>query len=272
MNGSANFLPEEKDRIQKYLASIYNGVFSDAALESHYRNHAEFEFAGYATQVIEPRLKKSASLLDIGSGFGSCVLAARNRGFDAVGIEISDFEVQCARKRLRRVRPNDDAQAVYLKGDFLDFNFQSGCFDAVTLWNVLEHIGDCKSVLGKVARLLKRGGMVFIICPNYMAWRQEAHYHVPWKPSLIFPKSEGAEYLKSLGRNSNYFENSIHYRTNREVLSLLSQLGFEVRELGTFENCEISLRRLPAIIRHPIKHARLHNPFRHSVEVAACKQ
>jgi MPBQ/MSBQ methyltransferase len=271
MHAVASFLPEEQDAIQTYLASIYEGVFSDSSLESHYRNHAELEFARYTTQVIEPRLKKGASLLDIGSGFGSCVLAARNSGFDAVGIEISEFEVIYARKRLQRIRPDDDAQTVYLQGDFLDFNFQAGCFDAVTLWNVLEHIGDCRSVLGKVARLLKRGGIVFIICPNYMAWRQEAHYHVPWKPSLIFSKSKGVEYLTSLGRNSDYFESSIHYRTNREVLGLLSQLGFEVRELGTFENREISLRRLPAIMRRPIKHARLHNPFRHSVEVAACK-
>ena len=271
MNKAPTFLPEERAHIQSYLSSTYKGVFSDKSLESHYWNHAELEFANYTTQVIVPRLAKGATLLDIGSGFGSCVLAARNVGFDAKGIEISEFEVECARSRLSRERPGDKAEKVYWRGDARELSCPPESFDAITMWNVLEHIEDCRDILQSAICLLKKGGIVFIICPNYMAWRQEAHYHVPWKPSFLLPKEQGSAYLKDLGKDPTYFENAIYYRTNREIIDLLSQLGMEVRELGNFENREVTLRRVTVLLRSPLKHLKFHNPFRHSVEVAARK-
>jgi MPBQ/MSBQ methyltransferase len=260
-----------RQEVEDYLIKLYTGVFTSEAISSHLENHVGFAFAEYATQVVAPRLKFGAKLLDIGSGFGSCVLAARNSGLDAIGLEIAPFEVKFARERLKKARPQDDPQSVYLCGDAHDVNLSPETLDAVTLWNVLEHIHDCESILQKAVRLLKPGGIMFIICPNYMAWRQEAHYHVPWKPSFLFPKEKGAAYLRALGRDTSFFESSIHYRTNWEVLDLLKQLGMEVRDLGTFENRSVSFRRMPALICQPIRHLKFHNPFRHSVEVAARK-
>ncbi|WP_337996695.1 class I SAM-dependent methyltransferase [Oleispirillum naphthae] len=263
--------PETRDALTAYLSQIYAGAFTPEAIRAHLENHIGLAFAGYTTQVIAPRLPPGARVLDIGSGFGSCVLAAREAGFDAFGIEIARFEVDFARNRLRQLRPQDEPEKVYLCGDARTLDLAPASLDAVTLWNVIEHIDDWDTVMDAAARFLKPGGLVFVICPNYMAWRDEAHYHVPWKPAFLLPRNKASAYLRSLGRDPSYFETSIFYRSNWEVLAKLRQLGFEALELGALHSRRIALSRIPAMLRHPLKHLDFYNPFRRSVELAARK-
>ena len=261
----------DRDALVSYLTSLYQGVFTKEAIAAHLENHIGFAFAEYTTQVISPRLPDGARVLDIGSGFGSCVLAARNAGLNAFGVEIAEFEVDFARSRLRQVRPQDDAEEVYLQGDARSLSLPPESVDAVTFWNVIEHIENWDSVLDAAVRYLKPGGLIFIICPNYMAWRDEAHYHVPWKPAFLLPRNKAVAYLRSLGRNPDYFENSIFYRSNWEVLRKLRALRFEPLELGTFESRGASLSHAFSILRNPLKYMRFYNPFKRSVELAARK-
>ena len=260
-----------KQALTAYLTKLYAGVFTSEAIAAHLENHIGFAFAEYATQVVRPRLQPGAKVLDIGSGFGSCVLAARNAGLDAVGVEIAPFEVEFARKRLQQLRSQDDPNEVYLCGDARKLDLAPESLDAVTFWNVIEHIENWGSVMDAAARYLKPGGLVFIICPNYMAWRDEAHYHVPWKPAPLLPREKAIEYLRSLGRDPDFFAESIFYRTHWEVLGKLRGHGFELMELGTLAQRTLTPRRIFPILLSPIKHARFFNPFRHSVEVAARK-
>jgi MPBQ/MSBQ methyltransferase len=257
--------------VEAYLMQLYKGVFTPEAISAHLENHVGFAFAEYATQVISPRLPAGAKVMDIGSGFGSCVLAARNAGLDARGVEISDFEVEFARGRLSQERRQDDAEAVYLCGDVRSLNLAPESLDAVTFWNVIEHIENWGSVLDAVTGYLKPGGMVFIICPNYQAWRDEAHYHVPWKPAFLLSRLDAINYLRSMGRDPRYFAESIFYRTNWEVLGKLRQCDYELMELGTFAPRTFSVSRLLPILFSPFQHMKFFNPFRHSVEVAARK-
>ena len=257
--------------LDAYLTELYKGVFTKEAISFHLENHIGFAFAEYATQVIRPRLRDGAKVLDIGCGFGSCVLAARTADLDAVGVEIAPFEVDFARSRLQKVRPQDDPNEVYLLGDARKLDFVPESFDAISFWNVIEHIEHWDSVMDAAARYLKPGGLVFIICPNYMAWRDEAHYHVPWKPAPLLPRERAIQYLESLGRDPGFFAESIFYRTNWEVLGKLRTLGFDLMELGTLERRTLTPGRLLSILLSPRKHFRFFNPFRHSVEVAARK-
>lgn len=266
------FLSESmRNTLVSYLTSLYEGVFTPEAIRAHLENHIGAAFAEYTTQVIGPRLPKGARVLDIGSGFGSCVLAARNAGLDAVGVEIAPFEVEFARNRLRQLRPQDNPETVYLCGDARKLALPPESLDAVTFWNVIEHIADWDSVMDAATRYLKPGGLVFIICPNYMAWRDEAHYHVPWKPAFLMSREDAAAYLRALGRNPTYFETSIFYRTNWEVLRKLRALGFEIMELGTLESRRLSASNILTMLRNPLKYLRFYNPFKYSVELAARK-
>ena len=263
---------DERNEILAYLRSLYAGVFTDAAIEAHLENHVGFAAAQYATAVTEPRLGPGSRLLDVGSGFGSCVLAAREHGMDAMGVEPAGFEVEFARRRLSHVRPKDDPKQVYRLGSFFDYEAREGSFDAVTFWNVLEHIEDLPGALSKASRLLRKEGLIFIVCPNYSAWRLEAHYHVPWKPNFLLPKEKAVAYLRSLGRDPTFFETSIFRRTSWEVLGALRRLGFVPRDIGTLKSMRLSLSNVPAMLLRPMHFAKFYNPFCPSVVMAASKR
>jgi len=258
--------------VREYLLASYDGVFEKEAIDSHLRNHVGFEFADYTTAVISPRLRPGARVLDVGSGFGSVVVSARNVGLDAFGIEIAEFEVEFARERLLQLRPGDDPEEVFLLGDACTLQLEPESLDAVTCWNVLEHIEDWEPLLRAATTYLKPGGLIFILCPNYMAWRTEAHYHVPWKPSFLLPRSKASAYLRGLGRNPAFFESSIFYRTNWEVLGGLKRHGYELLELGTGESRGFHPRNWFRAIRSPFRFAGFYSPWKHSVEVAGRKR
>ncbi len=255
--------------VERYLRRLYTGVFSEAGIRSHLDDYVGPTFAEQIVPLVVSSVPPGGRVLDIGSGFGSFVLSARSRGLDARGIELAEFEVAFARERLRRLRPDDDAEAVYVLGDACGFPVEPGSLDAVTMWNVLEHIADWKSVIAATARMLRPGGVAFVICPNYAAWRQEAHYLVPWYP--FFPRRLASAYLRRQGKDPAYFETSIFYRTNWGVMRALAGHGFALYDLSN--TIPMSLRgNLRAALQRPQDFLRFYNPMKDSVLLAARKR
>ena len=91
-------------------------------------------------------------LLDIGSGKGRFLAAARGRGWDVIGVEYASATAAAA-------------TAAYgirvISGDFLDAPIE-GPFDVVTMWHVLEHLPDPPAALRRVEGLLRPGGRVVV--------------------------------------------------------------------------------------------------------------
>lgn len=262
--------PAEEVALLDYLRSLYAGVFSEESIRAHMTDYVGLTFVDQVAPTVARAVPAGGRVLDIGSGFGSFVLAARALGLDACGIEIAPFEVAFARLRLARARPQDDAEAVYRCGDALELAAEAGAFDAVTLWNVLEHIGDGDALLARVARLLKTGGAIFIICPNYAAIRPEAHYQVPWYP--FFPRRLASAYLRWNGYDPRYFETSIFYRTNWGVMRALRRAGFELYDFSASFSMALTLRHGLTVLRHPVGYLRYYNPMKESVVLAARKR
>lgn len=267
----AAFLPSEADGLVAYLTGLYQGAFTEEAIRGHLENHVGFGFADYALAVSAPHLENGARVLDLGCGFGSFVLLARDAGLDAIGIELASFEIAFARDRLARLRPDDDPKHVFREGDACELGAEIGPFDAVTLWNVLEHIEDATALLEDVDRLLAPGGQILIVCPNYAASRDEAHYHVPWNAKLSKDRDKAADYLRSLGRDPTYYRTSIFCRTNREVISILERLGYQLFELSGRRPISLGWKTIRPILGDigAFRHAR--SDARHSVEIAAVK-
>jgi 2-polyprenyl-3-methyl-5-hydroxy-6-metoxy-1,4-benzoquinol methylase len=217
--------------LRRYLLSLYAGVFSDDAIETHIRDYIGHTFAEFACSLLSAQLIPGSRVLDIGSGFGTCVLMARETGFDACGIEPAEFEVDFARKRLASLRPGDDPQVVYRVGTAEDLVSCIDQFHAITLWNVLEHIPHTKELLRICHRLLLPGGKLFIIAPNYFAFRDEAHYHIPW---TLLDYLVGQRFIKriiALNKNPDYFQKGIIPITNWEVLFALRELDFSIADI-----------------------------------------
>ena len=228
----------DADALRRHLSEEYRGIFDDAMIDQHIAEYIDKD----AIQVFVSRLLEHGHagkrLLDVGCGYGALVLGARERGIDAVGIELAGFEVDFARKRLVAERPGDAPGQVYLQGSALALPFAAGSFDVVTLMNVLEHVPDYRKALAEAARVLKPGGYLYAVCPNYAAFRKEAHYLVPWVPLL--PRSLAPAYLKALGRNPRFFESCIFYCTNWGILRALSALPLEVKNPGLEKIANVS--------------------------------
>lgn len=94
-------------------------------------------------------------LLDVGCGKGRFLAAARDAGWDAVGIEFAHASAEAARANGVEVH----------ESDFLEVSMP-GDFDAVTMWHVLEHLPDPAAAVARAADLVRPGGRVVISVPN----------------------------------------------------------------------------------------------------------
>jgi MPBQ/MSBQ methyltransferase len=228
-NADLRLTPDELSLIEAHLREQYRGVFDEKMIAAHLSEFVESSFADNLAAVIASDSQAGATLLDIGSGYGAFVLSCRRRGLDAMGYELAGFEVELSRQRLARAEPAADPVAVFHKGDAGRLPFPDGKFQIVTLFNVLEHVPDYRMVLAEAARVLLPGGRLIVVCPNYAAFRKEAHYHVPWLP--MFPRHFASAYLRWLGRNPGFFERDIYYCANWGVLSALKSLGLRASSL-----------------------------------------
>lgn len=168
--------------------------------------------------------------MDIGSGFGAFVIVARRHGYKTVGLEISPYEVEYARRRLAEEIPGCKPDEIFIQADAVRLPFADNTFDAVTLWNVLEHVSDAYCALSEASRILKPGGIIYMMCPNYAAFRREAHYQLFWLPLL--PRRLARIYLKASGKRTEYFEKHIFYRTKLEIIRILKRLGMGIHDLS----------------------------------------
>jgi SAM-dependent methyltransferase len=91
-------------------------------------------------------------LLDVGSAYGFFLKVAREAGWEAMGVEIA---AECAAAGARL------AGVPVLAGDFLEAELP-GSFDAVTMFDVLEHMRDPRACLERARRLLAPGGVVVV--------------------------------------------------------------------------------------------------------------
>lgn len=127
--------------------------------DEHYRGFREdpgFDraLAGYLGRAFAPRLPQGARVLDVGCGNGQFLAAADAAGYRAVGMDVSEAAAEMCRAR--------GLQAT--AGDFMTMDAGGG-FDAVTLWDVVEHLPDPAAFARRAAGLLRPGGWFFMKTP-----------------------------------------------------------------------------------------------------------
>jgi len=100
---------------------------------------------------------QSGAFLDIGCGSGSSVRAARDLGWEAIGIDIDPELVALGRRQLKV-----DLRCTPL----LEADFEESQFHFIRLRDVIEHLPNPYEVLLEVRRLLVPGGVALIATPN----------------------------------------------------------------------------------------------------------
>ena len=73
-------------------------------------------------------------------------------------MEISSFAASYARENLK---------LDVFEGEVTDAPFPDETFDVVTMLDVIEHLSDPASSLRKIYRLLKPGGWLYVVTPNF---------------------------------------------------------------------------------------------------------
>jgi 2-polyprenyl-3-methyl-5-hydroxy-6-metoxy-1,4-benzoquinol methylase len=101
---------------------------------------------------------RGRSMLDVGCFKGYSVYAAQLAGFEATGIEFDE-------KRLRFAREVLKVRVVATLFEKLEAEGRQ--YDLITARHVLEHIHDPVPFLEKARRLLRPGGRLFILLPNF---------------------------------------------------------------------------------------------------------
>ncbi len=109
---------------------------------------------------------KTGKLLDIGSGSGHFLHEMKNAGWDITGIEINE--------KVRTISEKKFNLTVISPANM--HSVETGSFDCITLWHVLEHFHDPFSYAREIYRLLKPGGICIAAMPNSDSF--DAHYYL----------------------------------------------------------------------------------------------
>ena len=99
-------------------------------------------------------------LLDIGCAYGPFLAAAAEGGFSPLGIDPAEAAVRYVRDRFKI-----PAIAGFFPAPSRR-EFRDGAFDAVTLWYVIEHLGDAAAAIREIGRLLRPGGVLAFSTPS----------------------------------------------------------------------------------------------------------
>jgi 2-polyprenyl-3-methyl-5-hydroxy-6-metoxy-1,4-benzoquinol methylase len=108
--------------------------------------HEADQRAGGRRDTNHPRL------LDVGAHVGVFVEVASGRGWEACGLEPSRWAVEQGRGRGLNM----------IQGTLRDAELDAASYDALTMWDVVEHLVDPMADLVEAARLLKPGGVLLV--------------------------------------------------------------------------------------------------------------
>ncbi len=113
-------------------------------------------------KTISDLLKKKTEihLLDVGSSNGAFVSFAKSLGIHAEGVDPSE----------KAVRNGTDRGLKIHLGYLHEAAFQDASFDAITLYEVIEHIDEPQALLKECHRILRPNGILLIGTGNIDSW------------------------------------------------------------------------------------------------------
>jgi glycosyltransferase involved in cell wall biosynthesis/SAM-dependent methyltransferase len=192
--------PPDPDHLRRYYDREYPATFAPERITATRRD----VLAGLVGRL--ERLTGSRRLLDLGCGGGHLLAEATDRGWRAVGTDVSGEACAAARKA---------GGAAVVQADGTGLPLRDGAVEAATLVNVLDHLADPARAVAEAHRVLAPGGVLAVRVPN------GAFHRLGFR-------------LAPLGRWAGlhvYPVLHVHAFTARGLRSLVEAAGFEVLEV-----------------------------------------
>jgi 2-polyprenyl-3-methyl-5-hydroxy-6-metoxy-1,4-benzoquinol methylase len=243
---------DEAHYLEVYASQEYQDIVRDLGIKSHDYRVERFgrERVGLmARHLSAPRPR----YLDVGCSTGFVVEAAREAGWDAIGIDLNPSAVEFGVTRGLDLRP------VALE----DGGFEPESFDAVSLFDVLEHLIDPAGTLRACTRLLRPGGIVFLYVPNYdsasrLLMGKAAHFIWPTHHLNYYTPATARDLLARHGLDAAYvategldivdylwYRREVLGKTDDGVEEIADQLQFFVNAGAYGKNLRVIGRKRP---------------------------
>lgn len=193
-----------------------------AETKTYLNDQLQNNFQRYSSQVnkIKKYLNPASEVLDVGCGGGLFLQLLKKIGFRVSGVEVELYRREYCKQNGLSVFNKD-----ITNNDFIKNYNQS--FDAVTLWDVIEHVNYPSSQLKAAYDLLKKGGYIFIDTPA-----KDSFYHR--FGSFLYSKTRGRfNFFLDIMYSDHMFGHKQIFST-QEMKEELETVGFEIKEISKF--------------------------------------
>ena len=178
----------------------------------------------HQVEILKKHLAiENAKVLDIGCGGGLFLSLLKREGVhaQAVGIELSDSRAHyAATKHVLEIHKHPIESDFWQKG-YVNY------FDAVTLWDVIEHVNYPFQTLQSAANVLKKGGLLLIDTPC-----RDSFYHQVGEMTYRLSGGKFPTFLNAM-YSSHLFGHKQIFSTT-EMKDIFASGGLEVIELQKF--------------------------------------
>lgn len=161
----------EETKTAGHYESLYTEEYFSGKRSFFYRLTGGYRdlavvFDGYAADLR--RHVTGGRLLDIGCAYG--FLLRRLEGdFETFGLDVSQHAVQ----RARTIAPQSRVQVHNI---LEPLPFEGDSFDVVVMTDILEHVPGTAGILAEVARVCRRGALLYITTPNHNLIRRTLYW------------------------------------------------------------------------------------------------
>lgn len=207
-----------------------------------------FEGMAINKKTFADRLKKiekkygKSKFLDVGCALGDCLIEAKKLGWeDAEGLEVSEYAYKFAKKR-----------GVKVKKGTLDDTYPKESFGIVAYQDVIEHVTNPIGELKKAYKVLKPGGIVYLVTPDVGGFWSKLlgplwYHYKPVEHVVYFSQETMKRALinagfKNIKTSKTYHILSLEYMLNRLMYYTPSLFEFLLRVVRKTPFKNISFR------------------------------
>lgn len=191
----------DKDDIGRYYQSddyVSHGIEKSDLMSRVYRQARVFSIRN--KYRIVKNYCQTGRILDVGCGTGEFLSYCRKKGFEVSGVEPNE--------KARNYAQSQNKISVTGQLNLLSGN--TGSFNCISMWHVLEHVHELDLTLETIKNLLAPDGIFIVAVPNSNSW-DAATYKNYWAAYDV-PRH-------------------LYHFTKASMHKLAERTGFEIREV-----------------------------------------